>query len=326
MAIDFWSQPTLRVKKQGSYGSLFFLKKNLATLPPLPLSSNLCVPVCVLSLIHSLQLSCKALSFIMSCDGPQPYSLFSLLPLNDRAKEILELPENAHLVSTLRPGQEKPAVQGLDIGFHIRSTSRYTLATIGRHGDIVIKGNSISRIHCSFELDEHNKEEVMLQDRSSNNSTELLGMTKVPFEPGRPHRRVVIDRSINLEFGLGGAACDLYQFQIFRHTYPEGMVRQLINCRQDNPRQTRTIADEPLTMAASLPLTQIHAPGSPGRIRYSRRVELGSGSYGVVWKVANVDTGEHLAVKRIKRPQIQTSEYLLLKREVDVLSRISHVR
>ncbi|KAJ4309478.1 hypothetical protein N0V84_011482 [Fusarium piperis] len=262
----------------------------------------------------------------MPHDGPHPYALFSLLPLNDRAKEILEFPENAHLVSSLRPRKHDPTfrVQGLDIGFHIRSASRYTLATIGRCGDVVVKDANISRIHCSFELDEHNKEEVMLQDRSSNNSTELLGMTRVPFEPGRPHRRVVVDRNINLEFGLGGKTCDLYQFQIFWHTYAESMVRQQIDYREDDPRQARTVVDVTQAVVAPRPHALVHATGSPGRIRYSGRRELGRGSFGVVWKVANVDTGEHLAVKRIQRPRIQSRAYVVLKREIEILSRVSH--
>lgn len=166
----------------------------------------------------------------------------------------------------------------------------------------------------------------MLQDRSLNRSTELLGVRRMPFEPGRPHRRVLVDQNINLEFGFGGTAGDLYQFQIFWHKYDKSMVFQQIDHKEDNPRQARTIANEPLAVVPSFPSTRIHAAGSPERIRYSRRKELGKGTFGVVWKVANVDTGEHLAIKLVKTPDIQSHEYALLKREVNTLARVSHVR
>ena len=54
---------------------------------------------------------------------------------------------------------------------------------------------------------------------------------------------------------------------------------------------------------------------------------LGSGSYGQVWRVANVDSGEFLAVKRVELPGqgLQSSAYTMLKREVEALARVSHV-
>lgn len=260
--------------------------------------------------------------------GPHPQALFSLVPRNDRAQETLQHRENAHLVSSFRPYKDDPTVEeeGLEVGFHIRSASRYTLATIGREGDIVVDHPAISRQHCSFEIHEGNKEEIMLQDRSLNRSTELFGLTKEPFEPGRPHRRVIVDQKINLEFGIGGPAGDLYQFEIFWHKHDKSMISQQIDRREDNPRQARTIADEPPAIVPSFPTTRIHGPGSSKRMRYSKRGWIGEGAYGVVFKVANVDTGEHLALKHMRIPGIQSYEFAQLKREVNMLTRVSHVR
>ena len=131
---------------------------------------------------------------IMSQNNPHPGVLFSLVPTNDRAETILTHPENAHLVSVLDKitptnARHQPMI---DIGPYVGSKSRYTLATIGRCGDICVDGAEISRIQCSFEVDE-NTHEVLLQDRSSNRSTQLHGDSAKPFEEGRPHRRVVID-------------------------------------------------------------------------------------------------------------------------------------
>lgn len=261
----------------------------------------------------------------MPRNGPHPLAFFSLVPMNDRARAILNQPDNAHLVSVFGDRESHGILHGLDIGLYIGSKSRYMLATIGRCGDIIVEGPGISRIHCSFELHEDNKKEIMLQDRSSNKSTQFFGETVMPFEPGRAHRRVVVDKNVNLEFGFGGVACDLYRFRIVWHKRDELAADMHIDYREDNPRQTRTILDEPPTIAPSRPITRIHTPGSLERIRYSKREKLGSGAFGEVWKVANVDSGEYLAVKRVKRPALLSHDYVLLKREVETLSRISHV-
>lgn len=147
---------------------------------------------------------------------PHPYAFFSLLPLNKRAKAIVEHPDNAHLVSTIVDNMNN-VQDGLDIGPFITSGSRYTLATIGRTGNIKVEGQSISRIQCSFEIHEGNMTEVMLQDRSSNHSTKLFGEKAMGFEAGRPYRRVVIDQATNLVFGFGGIDCDQHKFQIVWH-------------------------------------------------------------------------------------------------------------
>ncbi|RMZ85097.1 hypothetical protein DV738_g76, partial [Chaetothyriales sp. CBS 135597] len=261
----------------------------------------------------------------MPRQSPHPLAFFSLVPLNNRATAVLGHPENAHLVSSFTDKKNNNSVlYGLDIGPFIGSKSRYTLATIGRCGDVLVEGRGISRIHCSFELHEGNKTEVLLQDRSSNKSTKFFGETAVGFESGRAHRRVVVDESINLVLGLGGAACDLLQFRIVWHPRDKRATDLYFDYREDNPRQTRTIPDEPPTVAPSRPITRIHTPGIVVIMRYSKREKLGNGAFGEVWRVADVDTGNHLAVKRVQRPTLLSHEYVLLKREVETLSRISH--
>ncbi|KAM3501324.1 hypothetical protein MY11210_009389 [Beauveria gryllotalpidicola] len=265
------------------------------------------------------------MSSTMSRHSPHHRALFTLVPRNDRAMAVLNHPDNAHHISAVSDdGKPGKGLYGLDIGLHIGSKSRYTLATIGRCGDIIVEGLAISRIQCSFEINEDNKEEIMLQDRSTNKSTQFFGETAMPFEPGRPHRRVVIDPTVNLDFGFGGAACDLYRFRIIWHERTKLAADIRIKTREDNPRQTRTILDEPLTVAPSRPITRIHTPGNLQKIRYSKRQKLGSGAFGEVWKAANVDSGEYLAVKRVTRPALLSHAYVMLKREVETLSRVSH--
>ncbi|KID76048.1 calcium/calmodulin-dependent protein kinase, partial [Metarhizium brunneum ARSEF 3297] len=256
--------------------------------------------------------------------GTHPIALFSLVPTSNRARAAVDHPENSHLVSRITDDPDRPGddQRGLNIGVFIGSKSRYTLATIGRCGDITVEGAGISRIQCSFEINEDNKTEIMLQDRSTNKSTQFFGTKAMPFELGRPHRRVLVDKHVNLEFGFGGVGCDLYRFRIVWHD--RGKLMADFDYREDNPRQTRTVLDEPPTIEPSRRTTRVHTPGNPERIRYSYRDMIGSGAFGEVWKVANVDSGEWLAVKRVKRPHLQSYNHVLLKREVETLSRICH--
>lgn len=93
---------------------------------------------------------------------------------------------------------------GLNIGPHIGSQSRFTLATVGHCGaDITVEGSNISRIQCSFEIHETTRA-IMLQDRSSSQSTQTFGSTAERLELGRTPRRVLVTNQINRQFGFGG--------------------------------------------------------------------------------------------------------------------------
>lgn len=265
----------------------------------------------------------------MPRDGPHPYALFSLLPANPRAKKVLEHPDNAHLVSDISSDANSREIYALDVGLHIGSTYRYTLATIGRLGNIFVEGVGISRIQCSFEFHETNQREIMLHDRSNNNTTQLHGDTALPFEGGRIPRRVIIDPTVNLLLGFGGASCDMNKFRVVWHLREHLNVPNIISYREDNPRLARTVLDEGApTVAPSGRVTRIHTPASNNRvqIRYSTRKFLGSGGFGKVHSVVDVDTGNLLAMKTVRCPPPDSDEYILLKREVHTLSKISHVR
>ncbi len=256
----------------------------------------------------------------MARPHPHPLALFSLVPLNDRALAVLTHPDNTGLVSTLADGR-----LGLDVGFHVGSSSRYTLATLGRSGaDITVEGSSISRIQCSFEIHEE-YDVVMLYDRSNSLSTQVSGTNATPFERGRA-RRIVMGIDFNTEIGIGGVSCDLIRFSLEWHQNTFDVEEQVKN-RVDNPRLARTV-DEAPTVLPSQRLTRIHTPGNrEPRIRYAKLVELGRGQFGEVWKAVDVDLGRIFAVKMIKQPVLgfQAGAWVVLKREVETLSQISHV-
>ena len=259
---------------------------------------------------------------------PQPHSLalFSLVLIGDgpqeRARAVLEHTDNSHLVSTIPDYGDQ---LGLDIGFHIGSASRYTLATLGRSGaDITIEGSSISRIHCSFEIHQDSGA-VMLYDRSNSQSTQVCGKNATPFELGRI-RRVVVGEQLNTEIGIGGVGCDLVRFKLVWHQRSLDMEEQVRN-RIDNPRLTRTV-DEVPTVVPSQRLTRIHTPGERVPIlRYAKVVELGRGEFGEVCKAVDVDTGRYLAAKIIKKPALgfSANQWRFLKREIETLAQSHHV-
>jgi len=264
--------------------------------------------------------------------SPDPFALFSLVPVNDRARAVLTHPNNSHLVSLIPDlkGPEYPEgiKHGLNIGFHIGSKSRHTLATLGRNGaDITVNGSNISRIHCSFEIHKDSRL-IMLYDRSTAKSTQLYGANAIPFELERDPRRVVVTQNFNKEFGFGGITCDFVQFRIHWHRCPNPLdMQERLSYREDNPRFARTLDETPIVPPSGL-VTEINTRGNrEPKIRHMGKWPLGSGSYGQVWRVANVDSGEFLAVKRVELPGqgLQSSAYTMLKREVEALARVSHV-
>ncbi|KAJ6143033.1 hypothetical protein N7471_002486 [Penicillium samsonianum] len=225
-------------------------------------------------------------------------ALFSLKPLNEHAKNVVNHPWNQHLTSKLTDGTIV-----LDIGFQIRSRSHHTLATLGRgDADIFVDGITIANIQCSFEI-EPATNVIMLYDRSHGQTTQLFGNDAVPFEHGR-FRQVVVQKDLNSRLGMGGRAQNTVQFEfIWYQDFPETAEiikdrESIINDYEENPRLARTTDD-----LANLDLA------------------------GAVYKGLDIDTGRFLAVKMLQQPKQPSEEAewrKLLKREVDTLSRISH--
>jgi hypothetical protein len=268
---------------------------------------------------------------------PHPLALFSLRPLpeSDRAKDVVAHPSNSHLVSI----SPKDGALALDIGFHIRSKSCDTLATLGRNdADIMLEGSSLGRVQCSFEID-LDTGVVMLYDRSNGQTTQVSGKNATPFEYGRP-RRVVVQEELNTIIGMGGVGCDLVQFKLEWHQDPTQVVKKIKNHgtlpygREENPRLARTVDEAPTDLPTPRE-TRLHTPGPRQlKMRYVKVHPLGSGQFGAVHKAIDVDSGKFMAVKIIERPvnaskkeheEWRKSLYYALKREVENLSKISHV-
>lgn len=262
---------------------------------------------------------------------PDPLAPFSLEPANDRARQEVANPFNKPFVSTRKTAEGEVTV--LDIG-HIRSTcgDEDTLATLGRAGDILVEGAGISKIQCSFEV---NRETgiIMFYDRSHGQTcqvfdAELEDDSKsivTPFESSRL-RRVVVQEGLNPRIGMGGVGRDLVQFLLRWRSNPKQAINERQNnCVPCNPRLARTV-DELDTLVSSRMDTRIHTPGQgQPRMRWLKMDgdPLGAGSFGEVWKALDIDTGRVMAAKVMKKSGGELWE--MLKREVQILSRISHV-
>jgi len=264
---------------------------------------------------------------------PHPLALFSLQPINDRAKDVVTHTENSSFVSTLDDG-----TLALDIG-HIRSKSyKTTLATLGRDGDIFVEGCSIAKIQCSFEILDTNV--VMFYDRSHGQTTQVFGEHPTPFEYGRP-RKVVVEDMLNEIIGMGGEGRNLVLFRLRWHQDPNVTATKIKSREsiashyEEHPRLARTI-DEADTILPSQRGTRIHTPGNLQlKMRYATIGDmLGAGQFGRVYKARDVDSGKLMAVKMLKLPDDATkkqrdhwreSVYYALKREVENLAKINHV-
>lgn len=126
--------------------------------------------------------------------------LFYLLPISNEAKDVLNDPDNAFLVDRDGP------VTRLAIGhFQSRTKNETTLATIGRFGDITLRGTGYSRYQCSFHVDPSTNV-IMFYDDSIAGTSSVLGPDSEPFRPGQP-REVVVQPNVNTIIGSEYIVC-----------------------------------------------------------------------------------------------------------------------
>ena len=153
----------------------------------------------------------------------------------------------------------------------------------------------------------------MLHDKSTNQTTQVYGANSMPFEHGRP-QRILVQSNFNTIIAMGGVGGNLVMFELIWHS----SATQIIAAVKDLGMLTGQAEQDHLAPTAD------HTPGSIQlRMRHliNEGDRIGSGSYGVVYKTIDVDSGKIMAVKMIKQPAILYT----LEREVATLSNISHV-
>ena len=267
---------------------------------------------------------------------PNIKALFSLVPLNLKAKVVVEDHNNNRLVSK----SWESNVASFDIGFHLDSQfSANTLATLGRDNcDIHLRSTTIARTHCSFEIDDLNTGIVMFYDRSHKHNTRVSSTTDSyaqPFEKGRSPRKVLLYPGVNDKISMGGTKGEMIEFEI-EWILDEDQIKKVAREHRDaekntitNPRKART-RDPTETVLNSAKMTPEEAFLTPSqsRLRYFKRELLGLGSFGKVWRTIDVDSGRVMAMKQIDRvPGSQEQDYVRkVRREVELMRRAKHVR
>lgn len=201
----------------------------------------------------------------------------------------------------------------LDVGFHLGSESPDTLATLGRgNTDIFMAGLNISKLQCSFEIN-LDSNAIMLYDRSHGHTTEVFGEDAIPFDHGRP-RKIVVQKGLNEMIRMGGVGPNSVQFKLRWHQNAAQTIEKVKHQR-----------DYPCTREEDSRLART-APCSRGEV--TRKAEmryrptgssLGSGEFGDVHKVVDVDSGKLMAVKILKKSVARSLK------EIQVLSRLKHV-
>ena len=272
---------------------------------------------------------------VLDCAHQNPWqsALFSLIPLNDSATDAVNDVVNKEYVSLSRKHQEL----SFDIGFHIdNKSSKNTLVTFGRNDcNIVLQDETISRLHCSFEMDDLDTGIVMFHDRSHARNTRVSGEFSQPFEDGRSPRRVLVYRDCNDLISMGGKYGNLYQFRI-EWILDEDKVKAAAERHKVekkeviiNPRTART-HDPTETILPSQMITpdQAFQKHRSTGMRYFKMALIGVGSFGKVWRVIDVDSGKLMAMKHIEWvPRQRDQEHVRkVRREVELMRRAKHVR
>ncbi|OAA35310.1 CAMK kinase [Metarhizium rileyi] len=261
---------------------------------------------------------------------PDPNTLFSLSPKNDKAVEVVTHELNSHLVSLIDD------TLCLDVG-HLESLSgsSSTLATLGRgNADIFVSGSNISKIQCSFEILDNGI--VLFHDESKAWSSQVFGEGATAFEYGRRPRTVVVLPNVVTRIGFGGDRQNLVVFElVWRsankeiHEVMEIMKKKYPSKRKENPRFSRTIQGDD-TVAPTGVCTRV-GPQSLA-MRWKKFSHIGSGSFGVVSRGVDLDSGRLMAVKTLTRPAHATHEWWMqtlnreVKREVNHLAQLKHPR
>lgn len=268
-----------------------------------------------------------------ACRPPHKSALFSLVPTNSKARDVVNDENNDHLVSL--SWQKK--VRSFDIGFHINSQhSTNTLVTLGRNDcDISLKPVSISKFQCSFEIDDLNTGIVMFYDRSYGHSTQISGEDVYSFEDGRSPRKVLVYPGFEQKISMGGNKGDLIQFSlewILREDQIKAIARKHREAEKGlitNPRKARTrdLTDTVLPSTEMTPDQAFIQPSQLG-LRYLKRNLLGLGSFGKVWRAIDVDSGRVMAMKQIDWvPGSQEQNYVArIRTEVNLMRLAKHVR
>ncbi|VUC22342.1 unnamed protein product [Clonostachys rosea] len=233
--------------------------------------------------------------------------LFYLAAASHEARKVI----TSALNSAFRASEwveEEIGSPALSVGLTPSAKGGKTLVTLGRKGDIIVEGEGISDVHCSFKIIPETGV-VMLHDKSENDTTRVRGHAfpegrsrKVAITPGK-YERFKIGRHRSIKFKL-----------VWLDHIEEALIRGKVFYSFRNPDAT--------VESRSSPKHEIN--------RWVKAGTLGTGNFGIVYKVVDLDTGAVAALKTFKKPENRSEllpKFLLrkfAKAEVKNLAKLKH--
>ncbi|KAL1961432.1 hypothetical protein VTO42DRAFT_160 [Malbranchea cinnamomea] len=269
----------------------------------------------------------------MPLPTPHHLALFSLVAINERAREVLADPKNRDLVSYI-PGfvdEDDPCqtLQGINVGLHINTRSEHILARVGRSGtDIVIEGADIANLQCEFQIDP-DSQVCLICDVSEDQTMEVYrpGSSLMSgWESIRPNRVALIARGFQTVIAFGSRSNPAY-FRIHWHPVRFNLTEKLLLRRPRSGRRKATL-DSHIQSIADPRTLDLFNYGEGRALRYVQGPLSGKGAFGSVYAAVNEDTGQLMAVKEVKltgtNNATRITEFIQVKREIQALADLSH--
>ncbi|KAK3309295.1 kinase-like domain-containing protein [Chaetomium strumarium] len=260
-------------------------------------------------------------------------TLFHLVPTNQAAKEALEHPDNRRFVSPSAPKSGKP---GLEIGFHVPPFSGGQVITrLGRNADLILR-QTYSRVHVAFEIHPVTHV-VMLSVRTKH----LSSVTVTTVEKRRIQSQQISGDCAILYGRPYVISIPVYEFLLhWRDVENEDNVQALkdlaIREYEDSMMRLKNVRSRDLSVGPDIStsdswyMTRLQSAKAPlvTEARY-RRVKIGGGAFGKVYKTMDVKTGNLFAVKEVdlqrqNGPGLVELSRAALYREMKILGKISH--
>lgn len=254
---------------------------------------------------------------------PKSVVLFRLAPQNNKAREIIQDPRNSSFIDN--KGQIEVSTKSIDGHGNIMYFSATPNDSPPR-STIIIGGEQFTGRQFSFFVNRVSKA-IMVRDDSNDESTQVCG----PYKFRQP-RQLVVSRGLNTMIQIGGPKRDLVCFKlIWRRsltqtiaTIDDWIMREKKNGRPHHHDSYLRAIENEFRERANV---QDFHPNMPElsdiRCHDLRENYIGTGGFGDVDKVIDIDSGTLMARKNVRRVLYPTDPNQL-PREIDVLSRAKH--
>ncbi|KAM0548466.1 hypothetical protein ACHAPJ_009952 [Fusarium lateritium] len=218
---------------------------------------------------------------------PNSYVIFSLIPMNDAATQVVNSPLNNHLFNNQHNDKKKRMI---DVIFDPSQPAGLVPCVMGQAGNIIIDRIGVANFHCSFSIHVETGE-ILLVDHSPSRSLKFNNKVR-PYVNGIHPDAVVIDLKKNKQFSFGGKGASWFQWKIYWRQRPpinvEVWARAWAGLRIG---QTGTVRDFP-------PTQRLENHKAEDRFLYRATIsEFGDMS---AKKAVDVYSGQYVAIKTVK--------------------------